>query len=641
MKRIFTLTAIALLCAAPVLAQEPQDDTAHIAEAEMKAAYRNTRGTGSANTGNYDIIHQALELEADPAVHFISGTVTTDYVAKEAMTQLVFELHNNLTVSAVIQNSVPLAFSHNAGGELVITLPATQAQGTEATVAVTYSGAPPIASDAFVTSSHAGVPILWTLSEPYGAKNWWPCKQDLNDKIESIDVYIRAPQEYVSVSNGVEQSQELHGDGTKTTHFKHDYPIPAYLVAIAISNYAIYNQVAGSGTGTFPIANYIYPEQLATLQPLLDLTPEMVTLFEGLFEPYPYNQEKYGHAQCGFSGGMEHATVSFIGGFSRNVTAHELAHQWFGNKVTCGSWSDLWLNEGFATYLTGLSVQHFDGDDAFRTWRARSVQLITSLGDGSVYVAANDTIDEGRLFSSRLTYNKGAMVVHMLRKKMGDADFFQGLKNYLADPDLAYSYAKTPDLQAHLEAASGLDLQEFFNDWVYGEGNPSYQAVVQNRAPGQAKITLSQEPSHPSVDFFEAEVPIHLFGANGAFHEVVVNHTANGQEFIVEAPFAVTNAVVNYDWHIIAINNSVTLGGNEFSAAQGLKLYPNPAGDSLHLELPEYITVQSAVFYNALGQVVVQSGAAASWDVAGLPYGVYLAEIATNEGVVQLRFIKG
>lgn len=639
MKNI-TLIAILFCTIHSLYAQQGNSAFNTIVEAEMKSAYSTTNFTANLNTGDYDVLYHELHFEVDPAAYFIDGEVTTAFTAKQNMPDITFDLTSQLTVSEVTMNGNALIFEQNTDDELIITFQSAISQGSEATVTITYSGLPAFGDGSFAIDTHNGTPSLWTLSQPYGAKDWWPCKQDLNDKIDNIDVYITAPSEYVSVSNGVEQSETDNGDGTTTTHFQHNYPIPAYLIAIAVTNYSIYNQTAGTAPNTFPIVNYIYPETVPTAIPELANTLTAMNLFEDLFETYPYHNEKYGHAQYGYGGGMEHTTVSFMGGFYRELIAHELAHQWFGNKVTCGSWKDIWLNEGFATYLSGLLVEHMDGEEAFTTWKGNRTESITSQPGGSVYLTDTDTTSISRIFSSRLTYNKGAMVVHMLRFKMGDTDFYQGLKNYLADPELAFGYAVTPQLENHLEAASGMDLTEFFQDWVYREGYPSYSITTQHFGEGQVKITINQTQSHASVNYFEMPVPIRLFGDGGAVQDVVLDNTFNGQEYVIAVPFTVTGFQFDPKNDLISANNEIFLGTNRINNLANVTLYPNPAATRLHLQLPQGIVLQKAIFYNMLGQKVMESESQTSWNITALSPGVHFVTLTTDSGTKQLRFIK-
>ena len=640
MKRCYTLLLVCLLCGIRVFAQQNGDDVTEIAEAERKAAHALTTFTANSNTGNYDVVYHKLDLSVDPTVHFISGTITTDYIAKEAMNIITFDLAPQLTVSSVVQNGSELAFTQNMNNELVITLQDTQTAGTQATIAVTYSGAPPMQDGSFVVSRHGDSPVLWTLSEPYGAKDWWPCKQDLNDKIDRLDVFITTPVGYVSVSNGVEKPIAGNGTISKTTHFSHNYPIPAYLVAIAVSNYGIYTQQAGTAPNEFPIVNYLYPETQAQNETNLAVTVPIMNFYEELFETYPFHLEKYGHAQCGFGGGMEHTTVSFMGNFGRNLIAHELAHQWFGDKITCGSWKDIWLNEGFATYLTGLVIEHLDGANAFNQWKANNIGSITSDSGGSVYLTDNDTLSSARIFSSRLTYNKGAMVLNMLRKKLGDDKFFLALKNYLADSNLAYAYAKTPQLQAHLETASGINLAEFFNDWVYKQGYPTYTITAENTEPGKAHIVINQAQSHPSVSFFEMPVPLRLFGADGQTQDIVVESTVNGQEFTIDVPFEVTQIVFNPDNDIVSLGSTATVFSGNPADNFTPYLSPNPTGGVLTANLPDGVAPRESLFFNAIGQKVGETYGESVWYVSRFANGVYFVALYTTKGKTDLKFIK-
>jgi len=336
---------------------------------------------------------------------------------------------------------------------------------------------------------------------------------------------------------------------------------------------------------------------------------------------------------------MEHTTVSFMGGFSRGLIAHELAHQWFGDKITCGSWQDIWLNEGFATYLAALIIEELDGEASFKSWRSDKVSFVTSAPDGSVYVPAQDTLSVSRVFNSRLSYNKGALVLHMLRKKLGDALFYESLQDYLIHPELAFNYAKTPDLQAVMENTSGEDLTEFFNDWVYGEGYPSYHLSWMRINTDQIKVIVNQTQSHNSVSFFEANVPIKVFGTLGEEVDLVLENDTNGQEFVLEIAFDVGLIVVDPDRHLISKNNTVTLGTDDFAFLKGLVIYPNPTKTSFQIKKPDHIRIQSIEIFNLLGQKVAVPKDAEVISTSGLAKGLHFVKIITNEGTVTKKLL--
>jgi aminopeptidase N len=619
-----------------------------ITEAEAKAATGWFGKPVNMNTGNYDLKYHRLEFTVNPSQAFITGKVTSHFVAKENMNTITFELVDNMTVSQVTQRGTPLSFTQNNDDEVVITLPQMQAQGVLDSLSVSYSGNPVSSGfGSFETDTHNGDPVMWTLSEPFGAKAWWPCKQDLNDKIDMIDVYITTPrfnpsnEEYIAVANGLEISQTINGSN-KTTHYRHQYPIPAYLIAIAVTNYTVYSHTVDNNGNPFEIVNYIYPEDLSYAQSRTPVTVDIMNLFADLFEPYPYANEKYGHAQFGWGGGMEHTTVSFMGSLSRGLIAHELGHQWFGDKVTCGSWQDIWLNEGFATYLSGLVIEDFDGPSDFRSWRQDKINSITDSPDGSVYVPAQDTTSVNRIFSSRLSYNKGSMVLHMLRKKLGDAVFFQGLKDYLADPTLSYGYAKTPDLIRNMEtAAGGEDLSEFFNDWIYGEGYPRY-TIRWNQAGGQSNINMviSQTQSHSSVSFFEAPVPLRINGTQGETLDIVLDNTTNNQAFQPAVGFMVQNVQFDPDYHLISRSNNVVLGTEDFTLDQQFILYPNPTSGIVNLEKPASINIQNINIYNTLGQLLYSEKYSGTVDISKFSKGILFFQIETSEGTINKRIVK-
>lgn len=633
-------TYLLLLCFSISFAQSNLHRTNTIAQAEMKSNSGVVNFQANPNTANYDITYHKLEFTLNPSVKFITGKVTTTYTALSNMSTITFDFANPLTVSSVKKGATNLTFVEDANNQLIITLPATQLAGTSATLEINYSGVPPANGfDSFVQTTHNGSPVIWTLSEPFGARDWWPCKQDLNDKINSIDVYITAPSQYVAVSNGVEPEAPVVSGANKTTHFHHGYPIPAYLIAVTVSNFTVYNQTGGTFPNEYPIINYIYPEDMASVEFQLAETPAILELYENLFEIYPFHNEKYGHAQFGWGGGMEHTTVSFMVGFDRQLIAHEMGHQWFGDKITCGTWKDIWLNEGFATYLAALVIENFDGVDSFIAEKDGMINYITSSSNGAVYLTDVQSTSVDRIFSSRLSYNKGAMVLEMLRFKMGDTMFFQALKNYLADPNLAYKYAITTDLQSHLEAVYGSSLTEFFSDWIYNQGYPTYTITAQNWGAGQAKFVVNQTQSDPSVSYFEMPVPVRVYGTGGQQADLVLDNTFDGQVIIKSVPFSITSVEFDPDKHLISANSTATLGNQNFDLESAITLYPNPASDVVHIQMPSTTTLEKVIVYNNLGQKVMENSNL-DFSVNSLSTGVHYIDIQTAEGTFHKKFIK-
>ena len=336
---------------------------------------------------------------------------------------------------------------------------------------------------------------------------------------------------------------------------------------------------------------------------------------------------------------MEHTTVSFMGSFDRGLIAHELAHQWFGNKITCGSWKDIWLNESFATYLSGLTIENLDGEHSFKTWRTSSVNQITSQSDGAVYLSDNDTTSVSRIFNGRLSYTKGSMVLHMLRKKLGDVTFFQGMKNYLADPNLAYGYAKTPDFIEHMENAIGEDLSEFFSDWIYGEGHSSYTASWYQPQTDEVRITINQTQSHASVDYFEAPVPIRIVGTNNETLDVILDNTSEGQTFNEAVNFEVAEIQIDPEVHLISKNNNAVLGIDDVLSSAFL-IYPNPVTNDLIIRNPKQINIQKITIYNTLGQLEKEYATFQNINVSTLAKGLHFIKIKTDKNTVFKPFLK-
>jgi len=333
--------------------------------------------------------------------------------------------------------------------------------------------------------------------------------------------------------------------------------------------------------------------------------------------------------------------MSSMGAWSRGIIAHELAHQWFGDKVTCGAWNDIWLNEGFATFGEHLANEKLlMTNSQFLNYLAQELSYITSSTGGSVYVADSNLGNTGAIFSGRLSYSKGGYVVRMIKWILGDDVFYAALKDYHSRPNLAYSYARTADLKNSLQQSTGKDFTEFFNDWIYGQGYPSYQIRWNQTSDQVLRFRVSQTQSHSSVSFFEMPLPIKVNGTGGQVAYLVLDHTANNQNFANQLNFPVASIQFNYENQIIHRNSSVVkdssiLAVND-TTNDAVKLYPNPAKN--YISVSGLKTSQPFEIISADGKLV-KSGTyqpGQNLDVGSLVKGLYVLKIDSQN----LKFIK-
>ena len=437
---------------------------------------------------DYDLKYHRLELNATPNRFWIEGKVTSYFTFTKQTNIITFHLRNHLQVDSIQQRGNNIPYTHE-NGIITITFPATYSVGYLDSVSVYYSGNATQGNNrAFYITAHNTGKLLATLSEPYGASDWWPCKEYLNDKFDSCDVIITTDTGYLVGGPGLLVANYNLNDSQQVFHWQHRYPCNFYLIGIAISNFKeIKDSVLLHGV-QMPIIHYVYPQSYNSIVNEVKNTPPIVHVFDSLFGTYPYIKEKYGHMQWNTTGGMEHATMSSMGAFNFDLVAHEAAHQWFGNKVTCNTWQDIWLNESFATYLNGLAYELLLGNDTFYSKMGETLQKAKKNNSLSIFV--EDTANVGRIFNQDLSYNKGAMVLHTLRYYMGDSAFFLACRNYLNDPLLAYNSAGNSQLMAHFQALSQNNLTPFFSAFYYGihlsggfRINPSNKRLAVNILP--------------------------------------------------------------------------------------------------------------------------------------------------------------
>jgi aminopeptidase N len=584
---------------------------------------------------DWDLTYNCLKLTINPAVLYLSGSVDFAFLSKKnGLSYVTIDLDSTLTINSIKEGVKELAFARN-GNTVTIQLAMALAMNDRGVFSIQYEGVPSESGLGSIFQTWVeGDACIATLSEPFGAKDWWPCKQSLVDKIDSIDIIVQTPISYRTASNGVLVSDVVTG-GNRTCHWKHRHAITTYLVFFSSTIYDVYSNYASLDDGTrVEILNYVYPASSQIARERTPLAAQYLEYFSRKFIDYPFKNEKYGHAQFSWGGGMEHQTMSSMGMFSPGLIAHELAHQWFGNYITCANWSEIWLNEGFATYLEAMSYEEFH-PEIWTSWRSGSIAFITSKPGGTVYCNEPDNID--RIFDSRLSYEKGAYVLHMLRGQLGDSLFFEGMKRYLTDWRVANGFATTDLFRENMEAVADTSLVEFFSDWVYREGYPRYNISfeIQNN---QLTVSVLQASSFTGGPFFEMKLPFAVY-KDGICETFWLSNTSQSQQFI-HTTFSDPDTVI-FDperWILCSysIDGYVVDKIDRFDST----FYVIQQGDRVFVHAPE-IESGSCFLFDLTGRKV----ASVNWrstfpylSISSLPSGIYVAKLISGRNVFSAKF---
>ncbi len=545
---------------------------------------------------NIDITYYKLNLTISHQPNYLKGIVTVQGKSKTGnLTRVFLDLRDNLLVDSIKSNGKKMPFEHT-GDQIFISLPQSLTLNESFNFDIYYQGRPDQSGfgsfvfDAInVTDNYAGDSVIWTLSEPYGASNWWPCKDTPADKADSSDVWVRCPDHYTVVSNGLMPEEPvIHGDGTKTTKWKNSYPIAHYLISLAIADYILFEQTyTNSENQSIPIQHYYFPQTAGTLQIQASETLKMLKVFSGMFGEYPFMNEKYGHAQIGFGGGMEHQTISSMrqGNYwGTTLISHELAHQWFGDKLTCGNWENIWLNEGFASYAEGLYLEAAREKQEFLDF-LDSEMAIARRAQGSIYVEDISKISE--IFDPLRSYAKGGMVLHMLRGIVKDSLFFKILQSYAADPKYAYNVVTTENFQEIAESVSGMELDYFFDEWIYGKNYPDYSyswGFTQNEDEYVVEINLKQKRNSDPL-FFTMPLEILINTESGDTLFTVFNDSQD-QNFKLSTKNKPLSLSIDPDNWILKDVKEINFWGELDSGLFSYELkqnYPNPFNSTTNI----------------------------------------------------------
>ena len=655
MRLLSAITFLILFISAGTVSYSQEDITAwHCSSVKSRLAARTTVADPAEE--NYDVKYLKFNLTMNNTSTTISGDVTTvAKVVASSLSAYVFELDPAYTIDSVLINGV----SHTvtaSGAVRTVTLTPLLASGVMFTARVFYHGtyiSPPSYSGGitYATSPSWDTHVTYTLSESYHAFEWWPCKQSLHDKIDSMDMWITVADSLKAGSNGV-----LHAitpvDATHSRYeWKERFPIDYYLISASVAtyiDYSYYMHYTGSTDSTL-VQNYVYnnPATLTNFKSVIDSTGMMIDYLSTLYGRYPFWQEKYGHCMAPISGGMEHQTMTTCGYFHGTLVAHELGHQWFGDNVTCSTWADIFMNEGFASYTEDLFIDHFRTHAEMLTDMVSKQTNVKSVDTGTIYV--NDTTDENRIFDGRLSYDKGACMLHMLRFVINnDSEFFQVYKTF--QQQMKDSTGTILDFKNMAESLLGItvnsiNLDTFFNQWAYLEGFPKY-AVSWNQAGSDVYVRLVQTTAVPSsVPMFTIPMEVKLHSAAGDTTIRILNNQSSQDYHFTWSNAMLSMAVDPNDWLVYKLHSLIhdpSLGVPGLSVPS-VNIHPNPATTNW---LAESLPANSSLTLTDItGRVLWNSNngtnATVSIPAQNLTTGLYLLRVEnSNTGVTTYKLVK-
>ncbi len=601
-----------------------------------------------AETERYNVHYYDLDLSMTNLNTSVSGTAEIHATANENLDSALFELFHTFTISEIRVNGTPVTYSRVNSA---IKAPVNANTGDAFIIAVDYNGTPPTAATnplggsgmTNATSPSWGNKVTWSLSESFAAYEWWPCKQSLTDKADSSAVKLTVPNNCKGGSNGILENVVPLGNGTTRYEWKNRHMIDYYLISVAVAKYIEYNVYANPVGAPAPILiqNFIYdnPATLPNFQAEIDETVDFLELYSDLFGLYPFADEKYGHCMAPLSGGMEHQTMTTQGFFEKSLTSHELAHQWFGDNVTCASWTDIWVNEGFAAYSEYLMKEHLY--PAETTQHLIDIHAnIMSQPNGAVWVL--DSLNESRIFDGRLTYDKGAAIVHTFRFIINnDSIFFAALKNY--QTNFKDSVAVGTDVQAELEAASGIDFTEAFDQWYYGEGYPTY-STRWNSVGSDLLLEITHTASASSVTpTFTNPLEIKFARSGQSDTTIRFDISSNLNQFFVPAIGTVTNisAIDPSNWIINKVgttNHDVNFlaGLEEQMNVSSIQLFPNPSNSLITIQASQNCELS---IYSTEGKTIGNHlvDGKLSLDISAYRNGNYLFVFKANGRIIDIE----
>lgn len=644
MNRIFTFFLL-FLFGLPAIAQEHMGCSQGKIQRHQLIRKKSRAGNyDNSLMSKYDVHFYFLDFKAERNNTLVSGSTTIGaIVTASSLDTFCFEFNGAITIDSILWNNQPISFVRNAAITYAL-LPTAQLQNTDLRIQIFYDGDASVTGAGAIgdgystgTSQTWGNSATWSLSEPYSAYEWFPCKQMLQDKADSAWIFVTTSNQNKVGSNGLLEGIDSLSNNKVRYRWKTNYMIDYYLISVAIARYVeytIYAHPSGLPNDSVMVMNYVYNNvnTLPSVKTKLDTVALVLEYYSDLFGLYPFHAEKYGNAMAPFSGGMEHQTMTsagFLNNFGLN--AHELMHQWWGDHVTCKTWKDIFINEGFASYGEYLAYEHFRGLAAAQQDMLDVHDDVLQDPDAQIYFT--DTTNVGRIFDSRQTYNKGNAICHSLRFELGDSLFFKGLKTFQSQ--FSFATAGINDLKVSLENSSGLPLGDFFDQWIYGAGHPIFSAEYFSNG-NFIFLKINHSTSSPVTPLYKTPLEINCKSLSGdTTIKVYVNQ--NSQTYVIPSSKSINGLEIDPNNWLLNTVGTITenaalqaLSQEEILAEQAFQVYPNPATDRLSISQQD----EEARFTlrDMQSRIILQGKLDIKTDLnlSFIPSGVYLLEMQNS-----------
>ncbi len=557
---------------------------------------------------DYNVHFYGLDISVSPTSTFVSGNVIIGASTQvDKLDTFAVELIPEMFIDSAFLNGFKLNKSVRDADNVLFPITPIQNKGTHFSVKIYYHGTSPTGGFfSGISTAYNNIwkkHVSWSLSEPFAAKTWFPVKEDLKDKADSAWIFLTVDSNYLAGSEGLLTRVVDLGNGKKRFEWKTKYPIDYYLLSFAVADYrdfSFYAHPVNQTGDSVLVQNFIYNSDnyLSQHRNQIKETAKVIELYVKLFGPYPFRKEKYGQCLTELAGGMEHQTMTTLGNFGFDLVAHELGHMWFGDNVTCADWSDIWVNEGFATYADYLANEYINGDSIARIFIAKAQNNVMSQPGGSVYIPENEIYmgNEWRIFNGRLSYDKGASIIHMLRHEINnDSIFFRILKTY--QNQFAGGVAIGDDFRSVVNAVTGEDYTWFFNQWYYGEGYPIY-SIEWYDSTNILHLSVTQTTSTQNTAFFKMWMDYKIVFTDGGDTLIRLQQTANTNLFTVPVSGKVQQIVVDPDDRTLEkVSNIIYVGVRDRENPAYFSMGPVPARQFLYLQFqqPEFQQKQVAI----------------------------------------------